>query len=80
MSAVPRFPLCREAPLELARIGGVLVGSTPLAAPNPEDCQEEITTFLAWRTPRFLPGSPSHRNSNRWQIVEEAFFDILDLG
>jgi hypothetical protein len=35
---------------------------------------------LARMAPRFLPGSPPHGNSNRWQIVEEAFFDILDLG
>jgi hypothetical protein len=36
--------------------------------------------FLARLAPRFVSWSPLHGSSNRWQIVEEAFFDILDPG
>jgi hypothetical protein len=71
---------CREPPLGQARSGVIFVVPTPPAVRQIPLIARQKYYFLARLAPRFLPGSPSYGNSNRWQIVEEAFFDILDPG
>jgi hypothetical protein len=60
-----RLGAAPELPVELAKTT-VIAGRKYLLLPG-------------W-VPRFLPGSPVHGNSNMWQIVEEAFRQILDPG